>query len=152
MVPSQADIARYRHVAAACVRGVGVVILLYAAARLGGHVYQHFDRFVSGFRGTTQQQWLYIQAIMPATLFVGSLVFVLFPKQVARWLVPASPTVRCPTCRFRLEGLASDICPECGVGLGPEFRPRATPKPERSDPQRPSEGGVFDGGSGRDAG
>ncbi|MEM8757867.1 MAG: hypothetical protein AAGF47_08810 [Planctomycetota bacterium] len=145
MVPSAADIARYRHIAAACLRGVGLLVMLYSVARLGGHVYSHFDRFLNMARGTQQADWLIVQTVMPAALLLFSIAAVFFPRLLARWIVPAWSPNRCPACGFSLVDLASDLCPECGVHLGPAFRSGQV-KADASNAEQPSRRGSDDGG------
>ncbi|MEO1583472.1 MAG: hypothetical protein AAFR96_02735 [Planctomycetota bacterium] len=137
MVPTPADIARYRHVAAAVVRGVGLLLLVYGATRLGVFVYGNFDaivRQVGGGSGRGSGPFAQLSSLrryvaagsVPLVLAVAGLVAVWRPVWIARWLVPARVTPRCPGCGFHLAGLRSESCPECGMFLGAAFLdPRA---------------------------
>ena len=126
MVPTPADIARYRHIASAIVRGVGLLLLLYSVPRLGMWVWSNFDQLagvVSG--GSAVPRWGFERLIsgvaLQAVLFAFGVVSVLRPGWVARWLVPARARAACPGCGFNLSGLRSETCPECGLVLGAEF-------------------------------
>lgn len=126
MVPTPADIARYRHVAAAVVRGVGLLMLIYAAGRLGGYLWNNFDgisrQFSSpvGMRGVGLRRYVG-SMIFPAVLLASSIVAIGWPRWIARLLVPARVRPACPGCGFSLKGLRSETCPECGLWLGPAF-------------------------------
>ncbi|MEL6797588.1 MAG: hypothetical protein AAFO89_12305 [Planctomycetota bacterium] len=126
MVPTPADIARYRHIAAAVVRGVGLLLLIYSATRVGTYLWNNFDgisRQLSGGPGVRPfglRRYIATLAL-PAVLLVFSMVLVARPRFIARWLVPARVRAACPGCGFDVNGLRSEVCPECGLKLGPEF-------------------------------
>ncbi|MEO0630695.1 MAG: hypothetical protein AAFY46_08195 [Planctomycetota bacterium] len=128
MVPTPADIARYRHIAAAVVRGVGLLLLIYSATRVGVYLWNNFDgiarQFNAGGGGNVRTLGLrrYIASlVLPTVLLAFSVVLVGWPAFVARWLVPARVRAACPGCGFALSGLRSVVCPECGLKLGAEF-------------------------------
>lgn len=128
MVPTPADIARYRHIAAAVVRGVGLLMLVYSATRVGVYLWNNFDGIArqlnTGGGGNMRTLGLrrYIASlVLPVVLLAFSVVMIGWPGRIARWLVPARVRPACPGCGFALKGLRSEVCPECGLKLGPEF-------------------------------
>lgn len=60
--------------------------------------------------------------ILAATLLLGE-------RLLVRFLVPIQRNARCPACRYRIEGVETPICTECGLQLTDEFlgRPRTSP-------------------------
>lgn len=127
MVPTPADIARYRHIAAAVVRGVGLLLLVYSATRVGVYVWNNFDGIARQLNaGGTNVRSVGLRRyaaslVLPAVLLGLSIVLVGWPGWIARWLVPARARAACPGCGFSLSGLRSEVCPECGLRLGAEF-------------------------------
>lgn len=142
MVPSPADIARYRHIAAAAVRGVGLLLFLYAGTRVGVFLWANLEELVASFSGGPRQRWNVERLITSVSLqavLLGFSVFAIgWPRLIARWLVSARVRPACPGCGFDVKGLRSDICPECGLKLGSEFRldePSADAKVGATDPE-----------------
>lgn len=131
MVPSSADIARYRHIAAAVVRGVGLMLLLYSGARLGVHLWDRYWGMVNAIAGGGPvRPWLTAVPKLHLVLGAASLFVLARPRRIARWLVPWPADTACPCCRFSLERFRAHRCPECGVVLGPDFHaPPAEPPP-----------------------
>ena len=129
MVPTPADIARYRHVAAAAVRGVGLLLFLYAATRVGFFIWSTSDEVMQALGGGTPRwnvERLVSSVSLQAVLLVFSVFAIGWPRVLARWLVPARVRAACPGCGFDLDGLRSETCPECGLLLGAEFLPGDT--------------------------
>ncbi len=131
MVPSPADIARYRHIAAAVVRGVGLLVFLYAATRVGLFLWTSGDDLLAalglGAGAGRRQRWnverLVTGVALQAVLLAFSVFAMGWPGVLARWLVPAKVRAACPGCGFDVHGLRSEVCPECGLRLGPAFLP-----------------------------
>ncbi len=137
MVPTPADIARYRHVAAAVVRGVGLLLLLYAATRVGTFIWTNLDDLSSAMGRGGVQRWnlerLVSSVSLQAVLLVFAIIAIGWPRWIARWLVPARVRAACPGCGFNLSGLRSETCPECGLILGTEFLPDNTRPDEKAE-------------------
>lgn len=122
MVPTPADIARYRHVAAAVIRGVGLLLLLYSATRVSMYLWQHLDQMARQFNSGASVRRYVSGLSLQTVLLIFSVVAICWPGWIARWLVPARVRAACPGCGFSAAGLRSDRCPECGLVLGAEFR------------------------------
>lgn len=145
MVPTPADIARYRHLAAAVVRGVGLLLLVYSATRVGVFVWNNFDwiaqqwtQRVGGAPNTrvVAMRRSIASLVLPVVLLGFSVVLVARPRFIARWLVPARVRAACPGCGFDVNGLRSETCPECGLKLGPEFfRGPGAAEPKAEEPE-----------------
>jgi hypothetical protein len=137
VVPSAADIVRYRCIAAAVIRGIGLLMLLYAAARVGVHLWDSYWATVGTIAaGAPTRSWL--AALPKLHMVLGAVAIVMFTRssRIARVLVPWTADAACPRCRFSLESFQADLCPECGLHLGPSFH--APPPPAGTGPGGPA--------------
>lgn len=62
----------------------------------------------------------FYEVFLPSSFFVISIMLWLIAPWGAKLMVPLKP-LRCPKCRYRLEGAPVDRCPDCGLYLGPDF-------------------------------
>ena len=67
-----------------------------------------------------------------ATPVIG-IVFMLFAPRLAHWFIRIPDASRCPGCRYRIEGLTSPRCPECGLTLPANFLTSPSPSPTESN-------------------
>lgn len=117
MIPSPAEVVRFRAVGAAGLRLGGVVYLL-VAARSG------LAWLVEGLRDNDFLNLDTYSGEVIALVFYGVLgcVLVIGAPRWARWLLPMPDSLACPACGYAIPGLTAPVCPECGLALPAEFR------------------------------
>jgi hypothetical protein len=128
VIPSPADLLRFRVVAAAVLRLGGIVSFLAS-------VYAAASWLLEGLRDQDLTNLDYYSDRAFQLVFFGVLgvVLVLRPARMASWLLPMPDSPACPSCGYTLRGLPAPTCPECGLALPPELMGSPVPEGQTTD-------------------
>ena len=116
MVPNASEITR-RRLAAATVLRLGATAFAHAAV---APLIVFIVQIIDGYRVRSFGDWG--PFVIPALIIwsVACTVWVLAPW-AARLMIRVPRVSVCPNCRYKLEGLMTPACLECGYTLTPEF-------------------------------
>jgi hypothetical protein len=128
MIPSPAEVVRFRALAAAALRLGGVVGLTFSF-RAG------LTWLVEGLRDKDLLNWYVSGDRLSTIIFYGmlGLGLVVGAPRWARWLLPMPDSLTCPACGYAIPGRRAPVCPECGLALPPEFRGKPAHEEPLSD-------------------
>jgi len=111
MVPSVADIIRYRYMTRLSLRLIGLTLMLFSLVPLLSWFVEgiiDWDLFYYGY---------YFMRICSGTLMlVVGFGLILLAKPLAKAFNPF-PRNECPQCGYQLHNLTRRVCPECGLLL-----------------------------------
>ena len=130
MVPTAEQTASNRQMMAGVCRLVGVLMFVFAGYTWIGQI-EFGITYGIGMSGTGTG-WLGQLVVMlwdatywfPLALVLLGVVFWRSADRIARVLVRIPKQARCPGCDYSLESLTGLRCPECGIELSRNFRPR----------------------------
>ncbi len=133
MLPTIADIVRYRFFTSILLRLAGVLMVVISIAPI-------LSWQLEGWRDGDLLSWYYYapRIIFGFALLVPGLACILFAPLIARFAIPIrrSRAMRCPRCLYRIHPLsvnrARPVCPECGLILPPEL---VQPDDAANDPE-----------------
>ncbi len=129
MIPNASEVIRRRWTIATVLRVLSIPVFLSAAIPI-------LSWIAEGIQDSDllDVSWYWPRMFSGAVLMIGGAAGFALAGLIARFVVPARDGVRCPRCRYRLEGLVEARCPECGLTLTPEFLgvPGEPDKPEPS--------------------
>lgn len=115
-------VARYRLVAAAVLRLIGLWVLITRPTSYIQQAvvvwWQNSNQALGNARSSIflDQPWL-IGNLFQGFFFVAAgVVLLVYARRIAIWIVPV-PRPRCPGCQYDLKASAAAICPECGLDL-----------------------------------
>jgi hypothetical protein len=120
MVPSVADIIRYRYVTRLVLRLVGLILLLFSLVSL-------IAWLVEGIIGEFFIDYYFIEYYFTSArscsgvlMFVVGIGLILLAKPLAKAFNPL-PRNECPQCGYHLRDLTRPVCPECGLQMPAEL-------------------------------
>ena len=118
MIPNASEITRRRLTASMILRMLAVVVLLFAMIPLivlGVELVSGYNSWIS----TLSDALPYL--VGSGIPSVVSITLWLLAPWAARLMIRVPRVAVCPNCKYKLEGLMSPQCTECGYTLTPEF-------------------------------
>ncbi|MEZ6233064.1 MAG: hypothetical protein R3B68_02635 [Phycisphaerales bacterium] len=111
------DAAFVRRCRVVCVAAIRFALLALAVVLASNGLYVVESVIASAYYGSSLGLgWLWI--IAPIGQIVGLAFLWWLAPWISRRLVPSPPDPgRCPKCKYPLEGLDADNCPECGTRI-----------------------------------
>lgn len=116
MYPTVEDVIRFRLIARALLRMIGIVVALFC--------FWPFSSWIMEGVRARDLLWLSYYApriILGLTAIVLGAAFFFGARPIARVLIPMRYENECPACRYPLAGSRAERCPECGLRLPPGF-------------------------------